>query len=590
MSNEADLFAPPSKEELMLAVNTPQPKPGNEASDPLFAPPSADELKAAAKPADDGAWAAAGSGLAHGLTFQLYDKLKAAAQAAYDTSGKAIDASGLSSVLPTPAGGEFGSQYDKRLAEQKAAVDQLREQHPYAYHGAEIGGAIANPLNTLIPGSGLLAGGRVASAFGEGIAGLAGNMIGGAGVGAIQGAGESNAHPLQNPDQAGQFGSDVLQGAKYGALGGAVGSAIGAIPAVAKKGASFLLGANPEAVERYLANPEAVKSAPDLVQSVENVKNKIGALKSQVLDESQASRNILNKTTVPLAAGVEGPAPLRQYTGADAANFYASKINDIYDKSQGVLNPEQQATVNQLKKYMQPFLESENAAFSGSRLKDDIQMLDRNTKYSAQPGTFDAPDNAVLKNVRGQLNDELRTASPEYAKVMDELRQKKAIVDQAQGLFKSDQGLANTLDRIRRERAPFAADALNNLDQQFGTNTIEQLKDALARESFEKGAGGPGGSRNVQLYSHTFGDLADKMHIPFGKAVGALTGAAVDKVGPGIARTGIDAYLGAKNFTMNPTVQSYLQALQKGAAATQASPNIDPAISQYLINKYIGNN
>lgn len=540
MSND-DLFAPPSKEEL-AQVAAKQP-----AAPDLFAPPTADEIKKAQAPTDDGALAAGVSGLAHGLTFQTADKLAAGGRALYDK---------------VTGAGDYGPAYDKYLQEQKAHTAQQQAQHPYAYAAGNIGGAVFNPANALLPGGG-----------------LAGNIAGGALGGAIQGAGESSAHPLNGMNDASNFGSDVAKGAGYGALGGGIatglGSAARSLGGLPKKAAAVFLGAPEEAVERYVANPEAVKSAPSVYDAVGQVKDKLGALKSQVGADSQASREILN---APDAA---------KYTGADIASFYANKLNQLHDAGQGVLTPEQQATAKYLSKYHDLFMDNADQQFTGSKLKDLIQETDKSVKYGKMPGAFDSPDERSLKGLRGDLNSQLRTDTPDYATAMDALSQKTQALNNAQGLFKSDQGLANTLNRVRRDRAPFADDAISGLDAQFpGSNTTEDLKNALAREAFEKGAQTPGGSRNVQLWSHTLGDAASEQHVPFGKAIGAGIGATVDKYGPGIARTGIDAYSGLKNMSMNPTVQSYLQAIQNGASASQLSPNINPLISDYLMTKY----
>lgn len=507
---------------------------------------------------DEGALAAAGAGAAHGLSFGLYDKAKAAAQAAVGDES-------------------FGSAYDKRLLEQRAAREKLAEQHPVAYYGADIGSAIVNPLNALIPGGGLLAGGRIAARVGEGVAGLGGHAIGGALTGAVQAAGESKAHPLESYDQLKQYLDDVYSGAKYGIAGAGAGAAIGkavsAVPGIAKKASSVLLGANEDAVSRYIANAEAVTNAPSLTDQVGNVKGRVSSLLEKMGDESEASRKILDQAE-------------KKYTGADINQFGKNQIENMVQSSQGALTPEQKSAISTIEKYMEPYAANPEKEYTGGQLKTLMKSLDTRTTYNQMPGQSDLVDNAALKRLRSSLNEEARTV-PDYATTMDELSRKSKVLEDANQYMTSDQGLMNTLNRVRRERAPFAEEALNNLDKEFGTNTVEELKNALAREAFQKGAQGPGGSRNVQMYSHLLGEALDKQSIPFGRAIGGLVGGAVDKLGPGAAKAGIDAYRGAKSITMNPTIRSYLEAAQRTGEAARVSPNINPAISQYLIDKYL---
>lgn len=524
----SDMFAAPTPEEIAQAKS--------QVSNDMFAPPTAEEIAKANEPEDDGKFESAVSGLAHGLTFNQSDKMIAGARALGNSIGNQKS---------------MGDLYNQYLTEQLSRSNRLREDNTKSYIGGELAGGLGS--GTVLPTGG----------------GILGNIATGAGVGALAATGQSDAHPLDSPQQASRFASDAYSGLKTGAMGGAIGSTIGAgigmAGAAPKKAASVLLGANEDSVGRYIANPKAVMNAPSVEDTVPVVKELLGKLKQNVIDSSANARSMLGDDA--------------RMTGNEISDIFQKPIDAIMNRSEGTLTTGDQATVNLLKSQQAPWETQVGPSkqVSGSRVKDLIQDIDRNfTDYSQLPGEFSGADQAALKGVRQALDTKLKEASPDYADAMTDVARKTQLLDQAQSLFASDQGLANTLNRVRRDRAPFAEKIFDDIDKEFGTSITDDLRNSLARESFEKGAQGPGGSRNVQMYRHVLGDGIA------GRAGSALLGGTIDKYGPGMAKGGIDAY---RAVTNNPAFQAVAGPVQGALGGTLQNPNISGAVSQYLVDR-----
>jgi hypothetical protein len=482
---------------------------------------------------------AAISGVANALTFNMAPKIIAGVRAG---------------VGKLQGEGDLGPLYQKYLAEQNDYDEGATKASPKVHMAAEFAGGLLNPVNKFLPGGSLMK-----------------NVATGIGVGALGSAAKSK-HDLSSFDEAKELGKDTLRGAEYGLAGGALGTvagaAISAAPRLVKKGASVLLGAPEDAVDRLVANPEAVNAAPEVPEQVRKVKDLLAQLKDRVTTGSADSRQLLNGEDT-------------QHSGKDIANFFQQKIDDIVTRSEGALSPSDAATVKYLEAQKAPFIgENAEKVFSGNRVKNLVQDLQRKANYQMGPGEFSTPDDAVIKGVAKAANSSLKGKSPEYAAAMEEQARKTDLLNQLQNTFKTDQGLAGLLNRVRRDRAPFAEDLFTRMDKEFGTDTVNELRNALAREAFEKGA--TNGSRNVNLYRQIFADWANKNHIPFGGAIGAGTGAVVDKYGPGIARSGIDAY---NAVSKNPVVQDHLRGIVESGQGMGLTPSLTPAITDYLLDK-----
>lgn len=146
-------------------------------------------------------------GLSRGVTFGFADKTSAGVNAVRDyLMNKYGQYGDISKNF------DIGKDYEKNLNAIKKTDETSKEANPWTYGAANLTGGVLSPVNKVI---------APIAASGKG--GTLAKMAAGAVGGGIAGAGESQAHPLNSPDEALRFGGDILQGA---ALGGATTGAL----------------------------------------------------------------------------------------------------------------------------------------------------------------------------------------------------------------------------------------------------------------------------------------------------------------------------------------------------------------------------
>lgn len=415
--------------------------------------------------------------------------------------------------------------------------DIAHDEHPGVYTGAQVAGTL----------TGLGATGALNAAKG---AGLAANIGKGALGGALVGFGESRTDEpggtmFDSPEALWGTAKDTVGGAALGAgtagvLHGA-GKAAKAFKDAARpeRVASVMLNAPEEAVGLYLKDAGRVNAAKPTHEYVDDLLKNIGKLQDEVSSGSQTSRDIL---------AIEG----KQVKGSDLAKILNDKADDIAIRSEGAMNdPGRAAAYKWLKKHAGEFqpgkdemdpvsglMRQADPSYSTNRVKDFLQTIDRSVDYELAPGTFGRIDEGVKKGVRHDVDAMLKGLSPEYAEQMKGVAADTGLLKEASGLAKTDQGFANLLKRVQRERAPFAAETVGKVDKRMGTNLLEDLKYAQAKEALDKGA--TNGSRNVNLYANVLGEKLKDQGVPFGKAIGTTVGATVDKYGPAMGKQLID--------------------------------------------------
>ena len=127
----------------------------------------------------------------------------------------------------------IGSQtYDQALARTRGQLEAGREQHPIAAYGGEIAGAV---------GTGIASAPKIAGGLGK-------RMLGGAGVGGVQGGVYG----------AGSAGNDRLRGA---AIGAATGGGIGGLAPAAIAGAGKAVGAITGLLASLKSSPSPVRAS-----------------------------------------------------------------------------------------------------------------------------------------------------------------------------------------------------------------------------------------------------------------------------------------------------------------------------------------
>jgi hypothetical protein len=165
------------------------------------------------------------------------------------------------------------------------------------------------------------------------------------------------------------------------------------------------------------------------------------------------------------------------------------------------------------------------------------------------------------------------------------------LLNQINDRFKTPDQTDKVLNRIRLDKAPDARKELQLLDQRFNTSFDSDLQNALAKEAFAKGAGGPGGSRNVNLYGQVGEDIGRKTGIPFAGTMGRVTGAVIDKRGPAIGKGIIDMGLGVKNAYQSIPGSGMISQAAYGAGNIMGQvPYNVPLTDYYLNSPWVGMN
>lgn len=189
---------------------------------------------------------AVGTGINEGLTFGFFDEAIGAVRAASDKIGGSKE--------------PFAQLYSKHRDELRAFSKEARGAHPVAFAAGELGGAAATMA---VPGVRALA-----PSAGMSVA----NVAKGAGIGAIGGAGASEANPLNSPVEAKKFAGDV-------ALGGAIGGVAQGVFDSAAKGLSRLAPSNLTSIAEQRAVKAGTGQQVKVIKDLQQTKQlqKVGA-------------------------------------------------------------------------------------------------------------------------------------------------------------------------------------------------------------------------------------------------------------------------------------------------------------------------
>lgn len=303
MSNDKDLFAPPSQEELDSTT---------------FAAPTEDELKTFKEPKEPQKYTtkqALAKGAVQGATFGFGDELSGLTNSGLDKVQSLLNKLGLSSPSPSQVDASLRQQgftgsdllddknntmYTQARDQERMANAAAQAQHPFAYGTGEVGGSIAT---TMIPGG---AGAKLIQPFGSAVEG-AGIMakagraaLNAAPVGALIGAGTSNSEGMP------ELASDALHGAETGALFGAGGDLLG-------QGASFLVNKG----KKVFKSSFPVLS-DELSRGLEGINTGSDEFKNQV------NQNIVDELKNPISGILK--------TARDYKNMQNQKLIDGADK------------------------------------------------------------------------------------------------------------------------------------------------------------------------------------------------------------------------------------------------------------------
>jgi Cell Wall Hydrolase len=424
-----------------------------------------------------GAWESAVRGLGQGVTFGFGDEMAAAgaasplpgAEAESKTTLGALSAPDviagagrmmLERLAPSLFGRGGGQQYDKTLAEQRAANKDAQQANPITYGAGEIAGTIANPLARMagptlgsVAGNSALIGGLTGAGNAENMSAVPGAMATGAALGGALGAGaygvlkgagalaapvsdrvRSAINGLRNPeDEAVRRVSGAL--ARDAAAGDVPASAdlIASIRAGQPVAVGDLGGETTRAVARSAANtsPEGRSALTQMTQDRYNAQSTragdfIGNLfryNGDITATSEALQEAARKANRPLyeKAYKEGANGVWNDELANIANSPAVR-SAISDAERRGAND---AVAKGFERVRNPFTQDANGNFALKQQADGSiaypslafwdqvkRGLDANIQALKRAGD---PEAGVVQQLKSSLVKQLDSASPSYS-------------------------------------------------------------------------------------------------------------------------------------------------------------------------------
>lgn len=497
----------------------------------------------------------AARGAAQGASLGFADEIAGGLGAIPTFAGKLGSADPLSGTL---------EKYREIRDRQRKADELAKQTNPTSYTAGNIGGAVAS---SFIPGlSGL-----TAAKAGSGLMGAAQT---GAKLGAIAGLGQSQADLTKGElsDAAGDVGSGAMLGGATGAATQGLMNALSGLHPVnaAKSLAKVAFNTPEEVTQAYIDNPEAVKSALPRFELAKNFENSIGDLKRNVTEGSQTARKALQDVN---------------FRGSDIADELKPISDELAKRAEGVWDdPKRKAAYDMLLDLQSKFnpnnVTADQAAFNaagnadktftGNRVKDLIQTLQRSTDYGQGPGQFTPVDQQVTKEAAKKINDLLKNRSQDYANEMVNVAKDTDLLNRISDIDKSPQAMANLFRKMETDKygaAQIPRQAVEEFDKRMGTDFLQQMKNSYAKETLDKSA--MNGSRNVNLYSNTLGAIPG-----IGKVLGPILGGTVDKYGNKLTQSAVDAAVKFNQLANTQGAQTARESLQP---VINAAKNADPS-------------
>lgn len=543
------------------------------------------------------------SGAADMLTLGHSDELGAAMSAG---------AGGLGSLVTggAPSMDEMSAAYNGFLNDQREHKAQAAEDNPWSYRGGQVLGSVIPAVASGGATAGLNGVGRLGaqSAFkaimpaaGRGVAS---NLARAGAGGAIMGSGASNARPWDSADKAEEYARDVGQGAVLGAgttalFGAGAATARGIANKVRPTNVgAMMLGVPTEAAETYLQNPGAVNGAPKTADVMASFRNSMDDLQGQIVGGSQQSRAALSE---------EG----KRFTGDQIAEIAKRHRMALVARGEGVLDEEAAKAAAWLKsiedKFATPTTDSDlvralvresNGALtpdqaakalrqeaeknlSSGRLKDLVMDVRSKLRPGGQPPEMTPAGSSSKAAFANDVDQMVRGSSPEYVRQMSNVAADEGLHAEVSNLARNPQQIENLLKRAQRDpaQAKYATRVIAEFDKRMGTNYLEQLRMGSVRNAFERGAGGPGGSHMATMY----GDIGAAMGgikggpvaARVGRALGSMTGGAVNKSGPAMGKSILDTTIRVKQMLNNSQA---IQRLGRFAPILKAAMARGPAV------------
>lgn len=457
-------------------------------------------------------------GAAQGATLGTIDEAQAGLGAVWDK---------LQAALGNRGDISLSDAYDTRLKPQREELSKAQADHPYLYAGGNVAGTLGSAA-ALAPvrGIGLLmnpakaetALGRVATA---------------ATGGAVAGAGSSTARP-STPDGLGDLATDVKNGAL---LGGAFQGGFEALPAaaeLAKKGGKKLLsalgGVSGKNIDAYLANPQAIRAAPELEEIKDLVDARVSGIHNNVDDTRHALQTADDQATQAFAntrERIQGElasrkdahvrawqAKLEEMTGkrvpielardvvqrlegesatlgtmsgqadeALAASGKSYRKADLLGHADAVGAGAGEAAVGEGKvealsrfKGLRDRIEGAYGdELSGEELRDMMRQVRDDTNHDVAAGTRSAPLDKLRKGFTGRVSDVLKEDVPEYGRIMGEMKPRSDVLGEMSQHFGDQAKALSSLETIaggKGARATYLKDLVSRFEQATGQKGV----------------------------------------------------------------------------------------------------------------------
>jgi len=478
---------------------------------PVAAPPLSEQIETGARSALEG--------MSFGVSEPLISGVNAAVGNLIDSG---FEAESLKDFLSKSIDTE---RIKREFASDVARRKQLEKEMPITAAGGEIAGALLAPFGTIGKGVSTVGKGAV-----EAATRLAGPLLEATKVAevlpqtakvakavseaAATGAAAEGLKQLAEVPTGFMEEKEKLSLPEVAKTSAAVAAGVEAIPIIGRaikaggaKALSAFGGVKEQTIKEYLKRSEPllpvttealkdqVDNALNRVQSVlveqrkqgaDDLLTAVKALKDKVIQGSKESYDILEK------AGLAEKGAEKVISAKDILKNIDQQIRAQSSPAAGVLlTPLRETVTNKLTDLygrVQSLAEEVGPKFSLPTAKQIIQALDEITEFSIAEGQFSSRLDQSLKNIRSNLNQKLRTLSPEYAQKMDEVSKDARLLETASDIFGTEQKALSNLQTLAVGKNPRINELANALEGSTGVKIsrgVEAIKKTIPVEKLD---------------------------------------------------------------------------------------------------------
>ncbi len=424
----------------------------------------------------------------------------------------------------------FLDEYRKARDAAIARDQKAYNDNPWSYGLAGAGAALVNPL------------GRALGAVSPALA--PGTVAGAVAQGGIMGGAVSRGDLTKG--EIGEFGGDVALGAGIGgSLQKAVPAALDwvgnkAVPWVAKKATSTFFNVPEEFADYY---QQAIRSGRDMTK---------GPKPYQVSEAVHQDMEKLRNDSIQgsLAANANLEAEGTQIDPNRVADTYRRYKENIARKNMGINTDEDiTGTIGALgakekawRDYGKPEVKTSSIldelgkpyttiipgkeSIPAARLKQEIQTLDKKADYSTNAARgIPTLDERTAKMIRGENDAYLKSESPAYAEMMQQVAKDADLQHRMSEFIPSKSTGVNVYKRVSRDKygtGQIPAKTLREFDERMGSNHLQNAADAWMTQTLEN----PRATGSKM--TNTFKSIGKAVAGSPGEAAGAVAGAGLD--------------------------------------------------------------